>query len=33
MVEAVAPLDDGLAWFQRLSAPDGGRYMKVILTP
>jgi L-iditol 2-dehydrogenase len=33
MIEAVAPLDDGLAWFQRLSAKDGGRYMKVILTP
>jgi L-iditol 2-dehydrogenase len=33
LVSAVAPLRDGAAWFQRLSAPDGGRHLKVILTP
>lgn len=33
MIEAVAPLADGAAWFSRLSAKDGGRYMKVILVP
>lgn len=33
MIEAVAPLAEGAAWFDRLSAPDGGKYMKVILAP
>jgi L-iditol 2-dehydrogenase len=33
MIEAVAPLSDGASWFSRLSAKDGGKYMKVILTP
>ena len=33
MMSAVAPLADGAAWFQRLSAPDGAQYMKVILQP
>jgi L-iditol 2-dehydrogenase len=33
MISAVAPLADGPAWFERLSAPGGGRFMKVILTP
>ena len=33
MIEAVAPLDEGATWFKKLSAKDGGRYMKVILTP
>jgi L-iditol 2-dehydrogenase len=33
MISAVAPLADGAGWFQRLSAKDGGKYMKVILTP
>lgn len=33
MIETVAPLADGANWFQRLSAKDGGRYMKVILQP
>ena len=33
MMSAVAPLADGAAWFQRLSAKDGGKYMKVILEP
>ena len=33
MIETVAPLADGATWFSRLSAKDGGRYMKVILTP
>jgi L-iditol 2-dehydrogenase len=33
MIEAVVPLADGAAWFDRLSAKDGGRYMKVILQP
>lgn len=33
MITAVAPLAEGAAWFERLSAPDGGKYMKVILTP
>lgn len=33
MISAVAPLAEGAAWFQRLSAKDGGKYMKVILTP
>jgi L-iditol 2-dehydrogenase len=33
MISAVAPLAEGVAWFQRLSAKDGGKYMKVILQP
>ena len=33
MIEAVAPLAEGADWFARLSAKDGGRYMKVILRP
>lgn len=33
MIETVAPLADGAAWFGRLSARDGGRFMKVILKP
>ncbi len=33
MIEAVAPLADGAAWFSKLSAKDGGKYMKVILQP
>jgi L-iditol 2-dehydrogenase len=33
MIETVAPLDDGAAWFEKLSAKDGGKYMKVILQP
>ncbi|MBL9188516.1 MAG: galactitol-1-phosphate 5-dehydrogenase [Opitutaceae bacterium] len=33
MIEAVAPLADGAGWFEKLSAKDGGKYMKVILRP
>ncbi len=33
MITAVAPLSEGVAWFGKLSAKDGGQYMKVILTP
>jgi L-iditol 2-dehydrogenase len=33
MIEAVAPLQDGAGWFEKLSAKDGGKYMKVILVP
>ncbi len=33
MIEAVVPLADGAGWFAKLSAKDGGKYMKVILTP
>jgi L-iditol 2-dehydrogenase len=33
MIEAVVPLTEGAAWFDKLSAKDGGKYMKVILTP
>ena len=33
MIETVAPLADGAGWFSRLSAKDGGKYMKVILAP
>lgn len=33
MISAVAPLADGAAWFEKLSAKDGAKYMKVILTP
>jgi L-iditol 2-dehydrogenase len=33
LVTAVAPLREGAAWFERLSAPDGSRYLKVLLTP
>lgn len=33
MISAVAPLSDGVEWFEKLSAKDGSKYMKVILTP
>lgn len=33
MISAVAPLAEGAAWFEKLSAKDGSKYMKVILTP
>ena len=33
MIETVAPLADGAQWFSKLSAKDGGKYMKVILAP
>jgi L-iditol 2-dehydrogenase len=33
MIETVAPLADGAGWFEKLSAKDGGKYMKVILRP
>jgi L-iditol 2-dehydrogenase len=33
MIETVAPLADGAEWFSKLSAKDGGKYMKVILQP
>jgi len=33
IISAVAPLSDGPAWFEKLSARDGGKHMKVILTP
>jgi L-iditol 2-dehydrogenase len=33
MIETIAPLSDGASWFAKLSAKDGGKYMKVILTP
>jgi L-iditol 2-dehydrogenase len=33
MISAVAPLAEGAAWFDKLSAKDGAKYMKVILTP
>lgn len=33
MISAVAPLAEGAAWFSRLSARDGGQFMKVILQP
>lgn len=33
MIEAVVPLADGASWFEKLSAKDGGKYMKVILAP
>lgn len=33
MISAVAPLAEGAEWFRRLSAKDGGKYMKVILEP
>ena len=33
MISAVAPLTEGVDWFKRLSAKDGGKYMKVILQP
>lgn len=33
MVSAVASLAEGAAWFERLSAPGAGRFMKVILKP
>lgn len=33
MISAVAPLSEGRTWFERLSAKDGGKFMKVILQP
>jgi L-iditol 2-dehydrogenase len=33
MISAVAPLAEGAEWFSRLSARNGGQYMKVILQP
>ncbi len=33
MISQVAPLSEGADWFSRLSAKDGGKYMKVILQP
>jgi L-iditol 2-dehydrogenase len=33
MIERVVPLAEGAAWFAKLSAKDGGKYMKVILRP
>jgi L-iditol 2-dehydrogenase len=33
LTAAVAPLADGAEWFAKLSAPDGGKYLKVILKP
>lgn len=33
MISAVSPLADGLEWFPKLSAKNGGQYMKVILQP
>lgn len=33
MIAALAPLADGAEWFKKLSAKDGGKYMKVILQP
>jgi len=33
MISAVAPLSEGAAWFDRLSARGGSEYMKVILQP
>ena len=32
-VSKVASLSDGVEWFEKLSAKDGGKYMKVILQP
>ena len=33
MISATAPLDSGAAWFHKLSARDGSKYMKVLLQP
>jgi L-iditol 2-dehydrogenase len=33
MIETVAPLSEGADWFSKLSAKDGGKFMKVILAP
>ena len=33
LITAVAPLHEGVEWFERLSAPGGGGHMKVILQP
>lgn len=33
MIETVVPLTEGITWFDKLSAKDGGKYMKVILKP
>jgi len=33
MTETAAPLSEGPQWFSQLSAPGGGKYMKVLLEP
>lgn len=33
MISAIAPLSEGADWFEKLSAKDGARFMKVILQP
>jgi L-iditol 2-dehydrogenase len=33
MIETIVPLSEGAGWFSRLSAKDGGKFMKVILQP
>lgn len=33
MIETVAPLESGPAWFEKLSSKEGGNYLKVILQP
>ncbi|MCF3649864.1 zinc-dependent alcohol dehydrogenase [Synoicihabitans lomoniglobus] len=33
MISAVVPLADGAAWFAKLSTPEGGAHLKVILQP
>jgi len=33
MISTVAPLTEGVDWFQRLSAKDGSQFMKIILQP
>jgi L-iditol 2-dehydrogenase len=33
MISQVAPLAEGAEWFRRLSAREGGQFMKVILQP
>ena len=33
IISAIAPLSAGPEWFEKLSAKDGGKHMKVILTP
>ena len=33
LISELAPLNDGAEWFQRLSAPGGARFLKIILQP
>lgn len=33
MISATAPLEEGPGWFEKLSARDGSKYMKVLLQP